>query len=626
MPRILIHFPHGLGDVVQFGVILKHLRKHRPDWEVDVRCGRGKHTALLGMCHRVYHDQEPEPTEGYDTIIHIGFYENYNRYIDRPNSKVTNCLAEVFGLDYDIRLGRYQIQVPQEAMVKTAKYMVACGCRFNDSGKYNAVIVHYEGNTSSHKKNLGHWQAQAICEVILRAGRIPIVLDWDSRSSVPDNKRIFNPGCSTDDLWGSFGSGDAATIAAMMHQAEAIVGIDSGPGKVASSTQTPTLICWRGLHPIQFHDPADNTIHLVPEHHERLPPCCDKSEIVDYFKQFYQYRTYEGEHGLVAGVTHWLCEILNVEIGEVGPVQFVMPNGIGDIMWTFLKIRQIAADRPMDVLLSGDPRKEIDNRAVPFVRRFPFIRHCVVSDLPVLNDKERRTDTRGRYDYVSDGMRGNYHYLIPNRTLEAGRRIEEWLPEYKCDWNVVNEFSWENTERGKEMGEALRPFVAFYLGPESGNVDEGHNRSFMWEPKHWIEMGKYLTDKGFKIAVVGAPYDRSYWERYVRDGTKQQNMHWLDFIGSFEIGETFALLREAKFFVSYQCGLAIMMHYFGQKVITWWRPENNSCHPEHLVTFAEAMKDAWTNPALKDNYYGAVYGRETVGDLLAEIDRRGWLT
>ncbi len=34
--NVLIEFAHGLGDAVQFSVVLKHLRKYKPDWNIDV--------------------------------------------------------------------------------------------------------------------------------------------------------------------------------------------------------------------------------------------------------------------------------------------------------------------------------------------------------------------------------------------------------------------------------------------------------------------------------------------------------------------------------------------------------------------------------------------------------------
>ncbi len=281
---VLLKFSHGLGDVVQASVILKHLRKYRKDWKVDIVVGRGKHTALIGLCHRVWHDQESRDGIKFDTEIDLGWWENYNRYRDRPNSKVTNCLHEVFGLEYDESLGRYECATTKDARRRAKVFLRRTGAHDigNGSGKYNIVLIHYEGNTSQQKKNLGHWQVKSLCELAIRCGRVPVILDWDRRSTLVDQKTIFNPVCGDGDIWGSFGSGDAATIGAMVQLAEAFIGIDSGPGKIASALirdesgeqrpETPVLICWRGHHPIQFHDPAPNTVHLIPEKHATMPP------------------------------------------------------------------------------------------------------------------------------------------------------------------------------------------------------------------------------------------------------------------------------------------------------------------------------------------------------------------
>src|SRR5262249_27668156 len=108
--KILLKFPHGLGDVVQASVMLKHLRRHRPDWQGDIVGGRGKHTPLKGLSLKVYHDQEERPPDPYyRQVVDLGWFENYNKYPDKPNSKITNCLHEVFGLGWDADLGRYEV-------------------------------------------------------------------------------------------------------------------------------------------------------------------------------------------------------------------------------------------------------------------------------------------------------------------------------------------------------------------------------------------------------------------------------------------------------------------------------------------------------------------------------------
>src|SRR4029077_6754272 len=151
----------------------------------------------------------------------------------------------------------------------------------------------------------------------------------------------------------------------------------------------------------------------------------------------------------------------------------------------------------------------------------------------------------------------------------------------------------------------------------AGHTDEGHNRGWLWEPKHWAELGRaFREEHGLNVAVVGADYDRSFWEKYVKPGIEKDGMLWHDLIGRLEIGETLALLKESKCLVSYQSGLVMTTHYLGGNVVSWWRPAGNSCHPKRLLSFDERMTTAWVRPGWEGRYIGAIYGRETVGDLL----------
>jgi ADP-heptose:LPS heptosyltransferase len=293
MKNILITFPHGLGDAVQLTVVLKHLHELRPDWCVDVIGLRGKHSAWNGLCRRAYHDAEPQPHESaYDQVFRLSWWENHNRYNNRPNTKITNCLAEVFDLAYLPSLGRYSIKISGEMYGKTARYLESIGSIRLSNRRYNVVAIHYEGNTSQKRKNLSHDViAQVVTEVRLR-GYVPVILDWDNRSPIPDNCTTFRPKVGEGDLWGSFGSGDAESITALIGQVSLFIGIDSGPGKCASATDTPTVIVWTGHHPVQFHDPAPNTIHLIPEHHRKLGPASSE-DVWRYFSSNYDYRIYE---------------------------------------------------------------------------------------------------------------------------------------------------------------------------------------------------------------------------------------------------------------------------------------------------------------------------------------------
>jgi hypothetical protein len=114
MPRILIHFTHGLGDAVQLTCVFQHLQKYRPDWELNLQAQRGKHSVGHGYCQRVWHDQEPSPDHAFfHHVFKLDWWENYNCYSGCPNTKVTNCLHEVFRIQPDPALLTYKLHVSQ---------------------------------------------------------------------------------------------------------------------------------------------------------------------------------------------------------------------------------------------------------------------------------------------------------------------------------------------------------------------------------------------------------------------------------------------------------------------------------------------------------------------------------
>jgi FkbM family methyltransferase len=276
---------------------------------------RGKHSALRGLCRRIYHDQEPGPDVSvYHDRFDLAWHECYTIFSDSPCTKACKCLHDVFKIKPDPSLCGYVINPEPEDYAETSAYLQSIGCRLQGSGKFNAVILHYEGNTSSGKKNLDHHTARAVCAETIAAGYIPVLLDWDRRSPLPDGKTIFCPGAHSGDIWGGFGSGDAARIAALICQAALFVGIDSGPGKVAASTATPNISVWTGHHPIQFHD-LTRTHHLVPEHHETIPPAQNKPA-ADYFRSNYDFATYPP-----GGLTEKLCQTVRRMLGKESPVE-----------------------------------------------------------------------------------------------------------------------------------------------------------------------------------------------------------------------------------------------------------------------------------------------------------------
>ncbi len=95
---------------------------------------------------------------------------------------------------------------------------------------------------------------------------------------------------------------------AIITQCQAFIGIDSGPGKCAGATDTPSLVVWTGHHPAPFYDPCPNVTHLVPMGYHGLEPVCHDEKVIQWFEENYMVRKYRDDP--VERIKEWLGEVL----------------------------------------------------------------------------------------------------------------------------------------------------------------------------------------------------------------------------------------------------------------------------------------------------------------------------
>ncbi len=236
--------------------------------------------------------------------MEILLYDTFANWGDRPNTRVASCLHERFGLPWDAECGQYQVNWTRDvgyAVQEAMSSFIARRAKLTT----RPVAIHYRGDSAPTKKDLSEEQASQVCDHILALGRVPLLLDWRNTNLVASRTDVCTTGRKLfSQEWGR----DAAYNAALIHQCEAFVGIDSGPAKCASSTNTPSLVTWIGHHPAIYHDPATNTTHLVPRSYHELEPVCNDRRVIDWFEKHYNVRKYDGDP--VSEIKAWLTEVL----------------------------------------------------------------------------------------------------------------------------------------------------------------------------------------------------------------------------------------------------------------------------------------------------------------------------
>ncbi|MGL4464843.1 MAG: hypothetical protein ACRC1K_22035, partial [Planctomycetia bacterium] len=250
----------------------------RPGWRVTAAVLRGKHTALGAAADRVVvlDDESPDPA-AYEAVFPLRWWEWDGALPTAavPATKVERCLRDVFQIEPTADLSGYVLPV-DAAAVERARCWLERTLRGvapwtgGDGAKAPVVLLHYEGNTSTSRKNLTHDDARRLARWIRERGLTPVVLDWDDRSPLAKEGLAARPE-PRDALWPTPGVGDAATLAALIGWGRAFVGIDSGPQKVAAAVAaTPAVGVWTGHHPLHYCAPAAHMVHIVPEDHVRL--------------------------------------------------------------------------------------------------------------------------------------------------------------------------------------------------------------------------------------------------------------------------------------------------------------------------------------------------------------------
>jgi ADP-heptose:LPS heptosyltransferase len=319
-------------------------------------------------------------------------------------------------------------------------------------------------------------------------------------------------------------------------------------------------------------------------------------------------------------------------------MNFLLAPGIGDVTWAFFKIQSVAKkyNSDINVKIACEEVNLIATRSLDFIKRFDFINSVELQVFPTNNSKHsvilkpnEKTNKNGIYRYINNGETNKYKdidfVLIANGSLERGIALDNWFPEYKINWNIMEDhysFTKEELNTANELKNEIGEYVVFYLGPLTGNSKCGANKDALWKPEDWERLGEYIYKKhGYKIVLVGASYDLTYYNKYLKKHIKNKK-HWVLKIGSYEINQTFAICKKSKFVISYPSGIGIVSHYLNVPTCIFNRPKGNSWHNSYYVSFKESMADAWAYPNSSKNkrFLSAIYTKDTAESIFNFVD------
>lgn len=281
--RVLFKLPHGLGDAVQFTIVMEHLKERYPETQFDIVTNRGKASHFPSdLVTNRYDDLVHVDLSVYDQVYLPPMYEVVQTFSDYPSTKPYLTLRDDFGIEPTNR--PYRIHWTDKDQELVDAYIATLP-------PAPFALIHYEGNSATRRKNLKQETVSKVVRRLLASDMTPVILDWDNRSPLVDQKTVYCPG-KVDPIWKGKATGEASTIAALISRAEIMIGIDSGPEHVAAATQTPLIVCWTYHHPLHFFDCSGDVFHLVPKRHFRMIKG-DRKVGYEYFQENYEFSEYD---------------------------------------------------------------------------------------------------------------------------------------------------------------------------------------------------------------------------------------------------------------------------------------------------------------------------------------------
>jgi hypothetical protein len=195
------------------------------------------------------------------------------------------------------------------------------------------------------------------------------------------------------------------------------------------------------------------------------------------------------------------------------------------------------------------------------------------------------------------GVWGNFpkdeFYMEANSWLEAGNRIEQFLPDLNTSFILPYQIKEEEKTRALSIlgGNPLNPLIGIYTSAYSSARQWGG-----WEGVEWVEFIRLIKNekKGYKFIIIGANYDIGIPDEIVKTLDPGE---YINTIGE-PLGVVVEILRHLDCFVGFPSGLSIINETIGAKQTVMF-------YPEHL----QKLIDTWPDPERikSGTYKGCVF-------------------
>lgn len=262
-----------------------------------------------------------------------------------------------------------------------------------------------------------------------------------------------------------------------------------------------------------------------------------------------------------------------------------LPSGIGDVSWAYSKLVNVGK-LEYEVADGWPYRTQQFLELLPGVEKAsygPFRYEDIVQYCAATGISE---SPRWKEIIQSNGGRT---LIAPNRHLEMGRRLEEWLPDLPTSFHYEIPISELDRKRAENIFYKYDPPVwgvsaASYRGSEAWKT---------WGREEWSQfLRKWQAHAGGTILLMGG-----FWDDLTHALAEEG---YPEIVGKTSIATAISLLGMLHGYIGFSSGLGILRTVLNKRVFMLWPSHqielSTSWAPQHMLESGRYMASQWLHP------------------------------
>lgn len=260
-----------------------------------------------------------------------------------------------------------------------------------------------------------------------------------------------------------------------------------------------------------------------------------------------------------------------------GEITLNVPQGVGDIFWTYQKFAPLCTAINYNILATEI--NTVQQRSKDWLNLFPKTKNVQMRVVPGFEYEKVATSRFNMRDVIPVLQNGSDAHYSVNLPLEQGVRIEDIDPEFVVESPV--------DVRADECPLPFEKYIVVYVSGSTKSHDA--TRLHLWDTGTWAKFiagfRKKYPQANLPVILIGASYDAEVARNISTMLTKVFKIENHVFIDSYP-GNVAYIMKNATAMLSYQSGLSILadnynipqiMMYFPfleKMMYTWCRKDN----------------------------------------------------